>query len=82
MRERLWGTLSAGLVVPPAVAKDPTVGQAVERATVDLRYGAVCVNAWSGCLFAFGSPPWATFTAGVAGCTTHPITMMPRRDAG
>ncbi|MGH7629225.1 MAG: aldehyde dehydrogenase family protein [Gemmatimonadales bacterium] len=56
--DRLWGTLSAGIVVHPAAAKDPTVGQAVERAIVDLRYGAVCVNAWAGYLFAFGSPPW------------------------
>jgi len=56
--DRLWGTLSAGLVVHPKVMKDPTLSNAVERAITDLRYGAVGVNAWSGYVFAFGSPPW------------------------
>lgn len=56
--ERLWGTLSAGLVVHPKTLKDPATGGAVDRAITKLRYGAVCVNAWSGYLFAFVSPPW------------------------
>ena len=59
--ERLWGTLSAGLVVHPKAAKDPTLGAAVERAIERLRYGVVTVNAWSGLLFAFGSPPWGAY---------------------
>jgi hypothetical protein len=56
--ERLWGTLSAGLVVHPKVIKDPTLSAAVERGIANLRYGAVCVNAWSGYVFAFATPPW------------------------
>jgi aldehyde dehydrogenase family protein len=56
--ERLWGTLSAGLVVHPKSMKDPVVGSAVEYAITNLRYGAVTVNAWSGYLFGFVSPPW------------------------
>jgi aldehyde dehydrogenase family protein len=56
--ERLWGTLSAGLVVHPKSMKDPMVGSAVEYAITNLRYGAVNVNAWAGYLFAFVSPPW------------------------
>jgi len=56
--ERLWGTLSAGLVVHPKTMKDPRLGEAAERAIARLRYGAVSVNAWSGYLFAFGTPPW------------------------
>jgi aldehyde dehydrogenase (NAD(P)+) len=56
--ERLWGTLSAGLVVHPRTIKDPTIGAAVEQAITRLRYGAVTVNAWSGLLFAFATPPW------------------------
>ncbi len=56
--ERLWGTLSAGLVVHPKVMKDPATGGAVDRAITKLRYGAVCVNAWAGYVFAFVSPPW------------------------
>jgi acyl-CoA reductase-like NAD-dependent aldehyde dehydrogenase len=56
--ERLWGTLSAGLVVHPRTMKDPVLAGSVERAISGLRYGAVCVNAWSGYLFAFVTPPW------------------------
>jgi hypothetical protein len=56
--ERLWGTLSAGLVVHPRTMKDSATGAAVERAIAALRYGTVAVNAWSGLSFAFGTPPW------------------------
>jgi aldehyde dehydrogenase (NAD(P)+) len=56
--ERLWGTLCAGLVVHTKTMKDSRLGEATERAIARLRYGAVCVNAWSGYLFAFGTPPW------------------------
>ena len=38
--------------------KDPATGPAVEQAIHRLRYGVVTVNAWSGLLFAFGTPPW------------------------
>src|SRR5919107_2689794 len=56
--ERLWGTLSAGLVVHPKTMKDPVLAGSVERGIANLRYGAVCVNAWAGYLFAFVTPPW------------------------
>jgi hypothetical protein len=56
--DRLWGTLSAGLVVHPKVMKDPVLSGSVERAIANLRYGAVCINAWAGYLFAFVTPPW------------------------
>ena len=56
--ERLWGTLSAGLVVHPRSMKDPATAAAVERAIAALRYGTVTVNAWSGLSFGFGTPPW------------------------
>jgi hypothetical protein len=56
--ERLWGTLSAGLVVHPKSMKDPVLAGSVERSIANLRYGAVCVNAWAGYLFAFVTPPW------------------------
>jgi len=56
--DRLWGTLSATVVVHPQTLKDPKISQAVERAIVRLRYGSVCLNAWSGLLFALGTPPW------------------------
>ena len=76
--DRLWGTLSAGLVVHPKTMKT-RLGAAVERAIDRLRYGSVTVNAWSGLLFAFGTPPWGahpsltppTSRAAWAGCTTR-----------
>ena len=68
--ERLWGTLSAGLVVHPKVMKDPTLGGAMERAIDDLRYGVVGVNAWSGYVFAFVTPPWGAYPG--SSLTRHP----------
>jgi acyl-CoA reductase-like NAD-dependent aldehyde dehydrogenase len=59
--DRLWGTLTAGMVVHPKTAKDPSLSEAVERAIGNLRYGAVSVNAWSGYVFAFVTPPWGAY---------------------
>jgi len=56
--DRLWGTLNATLVVHPRSLRDPSVAAAVERGIVGLRYGAVGVNAFTGLLFAYGTPPW------------------------
>jgi aldehyde dehydrogenase (NAD(P)+) len=56
--EKLWGTLSAGLVVHPRTMKDPVTAAVVERAIAGLRYGTVTVNAWSGLPFGFATPPW------------------------
>jgi aldehyde dehydrogenase (NAD(P)+) len=59
--DRVWGTLSAGLVVHPATAADPTTGAAVERAVAALRYGCVAVNVWAGYGFALGTTPWGAW---------------------
>ena len=56
--DRLWGTLSATVVVHPRTLKDPRLHQAVERAITRLRYGSVALNAWTGLSFALGTPPW------------------------
>src|SRR6516162_8109575 len=58
---RLWGTLSATLIVHPKSTKDRHISDAVERAIARLRYGTVCVNAFPGMSFAFGSPPWGSY---------------------
>jgi acyl-CoA reductase-like NAD-dependent aldehyde dehydrogenase len=58
---RLWGTLSADIVVHPKSLKDPRVAEALERAISRLRYGAVTVNCWTGFVFAFSSPPWGGY---------------------
>jgi acyl-CoA reductase-like NAD-dependent aldehyde dehydrogenase len=61
VNERLWGTLSATLVVHPKSMKDPPVAAAVERAITRLRYGTVAVNAFHGLSFGFGQPPWGAY---------------------
>ena len=58
---RLWGTLSADIVVHPKSLKDPRVAEALERAIGRLRYGAMTVNSWSGFVFSFASPPWGAY---------------------
>lgn len=61
VNERLWGSLSATLVIHPALARDKITSEAVERAIGQLHYGTVCVNAFPGMSFAFGSPPWGAY---------------------
>ncbi|MGH8771383.1 MAG: hypothetical protein ACREV2_09445, partial [Burkholderiales bacterium] len=59
--ERLWGTLSATLVVHPKSLKDKRIAEAVENAIAKLRFGTVAVNAWPGMSFAFCTPPWGAY---------------------
>lgn len=56
--ERLWGTLSASLIVHPRTLADAASREAVERAIDRLRYGSVVVNHWSAAPYAMVSPPW------------------------
>jgi hypothetical protein len=56
--ERLWGNLSATIVVHPATLRDRRVAAALERAICRLRYGVVGVNGWPALAFSFGTPPW------------------------
>jgi aldehyde dehydrogenase (NAD(P)+) len=58
MNERLWGTLNAAIVIHPRHEKDPTVGRALDRALVELRYGTVAVNHWPALGYGFVTPPW------------------------
>ncbi|HZZ86026.1 MAG TPA: aldehyde dehydrogenase [Anaeromyxobacteraceae bacterium] len=59
--QRLWGTLNASLVVPPAVEADPGSAAALEAAIDRLRYGTVAVNVWPGFSFSLGSTPWGAY---------------------
>jgi acyl-CoA reductase-like NAD-dependent aldehyde dehydrogenase len=58
VNERVWGTLSATIVVHPKTAADPKVAAALERAIGELRYGAVAINHWPALAYAFCSTPW------------------------
>lgn len=60
--ERLWGTLSATLIVHPESMKDKTTRDAVENSIIKLRYGTVGVNASPGLSFAFCTPPWGAYS--------------------
>jgi len=61
VNRRVWGTLSAHLVVHPLTLADPHLGRAVEEAIRRLRYGTVAVNVWAGYGFALGTTPWGAF---------------------
>lgn len=43
--EVLWGTLNCSVIAPPRVQK--SLGQTLDQAVADLRYGTVAVNQWS-----------------------------------
>jgi aldehyde dehydrogenase (NAD(P)+) len=58
VNERVWGTLSATIVIHPATAKDPKVAAELERAIAELRYGAVAINHWPALAYAFCTTPW------------------------
>jgi hypothetical protein len=59
--ERLWGNLSASIIVHPKSLNDPLVAEAVERAIDDLRYGSVIVNHWSAVAYAMVQQPWGAY---------------------
>lgn len=59
--DRLWGTLSADIVIHPKALRDPGIAAALERAIGRLHYGAVTVNSWTGFVFAHGTPPWGAY---------------------
>jgi acyl-CoA reductase-like NAD-dependent aldehyde dehydrogenase len=56
--ERLWGTLSASIVAHPSSVEDPVVAAALDRALLELRYGAIAVNQWPAYVYGTVVPPW------------------------
>jgi acyl-CoA reductase-like NAD-dependent aldehyde dehydrogenase len=56
--ERLWGTLSATLVVHPKSLKDPAIAGAFDKAIDNLRYGTIGVNHWAGVIYGTVTLPW------------------------
>lgn len=59
--ERLWGTLTATIVVHPRSLRDPAIARAVDDALVRLRYGTIGVNVFPGLAFSFAAPPWGAY---------------------
>jgi len=56
--EKLWGTLSAMLYVPPALERDTTLASELTRAIAELRYGTIAVNHWPASAYALATAPW------------------------
>jgi hypothetical protein len=52
----IWGTLSCVMLVHPETQRN--FSSDVDRALLDLRYGGIGVNVWSGVIFAIGTTSW------------------------
>lgn len=59
--ERLWGTLSASILVHPKSLADPEIAEAVDRALANLRYGTIALNNWSALGYGLVTPPWGAY---------------------
>ena len=59
--DRVWGTLSASLIVKPASLKQANIRHAVDRAVENMRFGTVGLNHWTGLGFGLVSPTWGAF---------------------
>ena len=56
--DTLWGTLNATIIIHPSVEKQPAAAAALDRAILDLRYGAVAINHWPGVVYGLVTPGW------------------------
>ncbi len=57
--ETLQGTLGANIIIHPQTAKE--LGEGLDKAIADLRYGTVAVNAWTGVGFLTGKAAWGAY---------------------
>lgn len=60
--ERLTGTLGANLIIDPET--ESALGDGLERAIAELRYGTVAVNTWTGVAFGIPTMPWGAYPGG------------------
>ena len=56
VNDRLFGTLCVTLTLPDGFRNTHT--EVLELALAQLRYGAVCINQWSGVVYGMMTPPW------------------------
>ncbi|HEX9888353.1 MAG TPA: aldehyde dehydrogenase family protein [Nitriliruptorales bacterium] len=59
--DRLWGTLSACILIHPRQLRDPDVALAADRAIAELRYGSVVVNHWAAVAYGLVSTTWGAY---------------------
>ena len=59
VNEKLFGTLCATLTLPSNFRRQ--FATSLDRALVNLRYGSVCINQWSGVAYGLITPPWGGY---------------------
>ena len=59
--DRVWGTLSCALIVHPKTESDPAFQAALQPALIDLRYGGIAINIWSGLCYGLVSTSWGAY---------------------
>jgi len=57
--EEIWGSLSCNMLVDPRTERE--LGDALEDAIAQLRYGGTAVNTWSSALFGLATTTWGAF---------------------
>jgi hypothetical protein len=57
--ESLWGTLNACLIVHPETKRQ--LGETLESAISELRYGTVAINHWPALGYGLGLTPWGAY---------------------
>jgi hypothetical protein len=61
VNKKLWGSLTAMVMIHPNSANDPSVSFALEQAVSNLKYGTVGVNVWGGMNYTLGETTWGAF---------------------
>lgn len=59
--EKIWGTLTASIVVHPKSMKDPAIAAAVNQAIANLRYGSILINNWGVLAHYMTITPWGGY---------------------
>lgn len=60
--DRLTGTLGANVLIDPATEAE--LGDGLDEAIAELRYGSIAVNAWTGAMFTVPGLSWGAFPGG------------------
>lgn len=59
--DRLWGTLSATVTVPPLLRENKTNETLLARTLEDLHYGTIGINQWPAAAYLMGACPWGGY---------------------
>ena len=61
VNDKVWGTLSASVIIHPKTQKLAVMAQALEQALADMRYGTIVVNHWAGLGYGLGVTTWGAY---------------------